>query len=139
MAGLSVVLGIIPAVEPVTTIDALSGRCGNDTATAFNTPTRSTSTASTKSIGSGSPIAIGRIPARDCVRRGGAHSTSTACDRRNLVLEIACGVVHSVLESDGVLGTAAHGALRVFELLPSDRAVALRLAVPAFVVGEQAR
>jgi hypothetical protein len=59
---LSVVSGSIAAVDPVTTTDPKFGRCGT-TATAFITPMRSTSVASTKSIGSGAPMAIGRRPA----------------------------------------------------------------------------
>ncbi|MCU1628702.1 MAG: hypothetical protein JWP64_3651, partial [Pseudonocardia sp.] len=55
--------GSIAAVDPVTTTDPKFGRCGTATATAFITPMRSTSVASTKSIGSGSPMAIGRMPA----------------------------------------------------------------------------
>ena len=53
MFGLSVVPRIMPAVDPVTMIDAPSGRCGIATATVFITPSRSTSLASTNPIGSG--------------------------------------------------------------------------------------
>ena len=53
----------MPAVDPVTMIEALSGRCGIATATVFITPSRSTSVASTNPMGSGLPIAIGRMPA----------------------------------------------------------------------------
>ena len=63
MFGLSVVPRIMPAVEPVTMTDEPSGRCGIVTATVFITPSRSTSLASTNAIGSGLPIAIGRMPA----------------------------------------------------------------------------
>ncbi|BBZ70366.1 hypothetical protein MPRS_14590 [Mycobacterium paraseoulense] len=60
---LVVAAGIMPAVEPVAMIDDPSARCGIDTATAFITPTKSTSVASTKSLASGSPNAMGRMPA----------------------------------------------------------------------------
>ena len=61
-----IVLGIMPAVEPVMTIEAprpTGMRCGTETVTAFITPSRSTSTASWKSSGFGSPMAMGRMPA----------------------------------------------------------------------------
>ncbi len=45
--------GIRPAVEPVMMTEAPSARCGRATATAFITPSRSTSVASTKSDGVG--------------------------------------------------------------------------------------